>query len=565
MLEADLLALASDLAAAECRWLHMVAEFDRREGWAGSGVVSCAHWLSWRCGLSLTTAREKVRVAKALVTLPRVSASFEKGELSYSRARAIVRAADPENEELLIEIARHSTGAQLERIVRATVNVQRLEEVRDRRVRRTVHWHWDHDGSFVLRARLEPEEGAAILAALEAAQARAYARKPSSSPSSSPSPSDSAAAVDGADKSAGNNGDREKRDTEGSGRSPARTAHPADVIHDAAPGPSGQSEQEAQWAREDEEQDRQDDERDNGRDLVDDDAEAGDAAGNEVGDGDALRDEAGDAAGNDPVREAVQPPTRTWADDNGRPQPMDADGQAFSRADALVAVAEAFIAHDAPTDGADVFQVVVHVRDDRPPCLDDGPALLLQTALRMSCDASAYCIHEDARGTVLDVGRSSRRIRRRLRRALWQRDKGCRFPGCGTRRGVDAHHVRHWSDGGPTCLANLVLLCRRHHTAVHEGGFELLMSATGQPQFRTPGGAELLQFPDGPTAQHGARHWHVAEVAADAVESKWAGEKVDLGYVASVICQAPPERSRQLPAARSEDPDGGTRPEQEAS
>ncbi|MDX6228167.1 MAG: hypothetical protein QOI76_1557 [Frankiales bacterium] len=111
-LEADLLALASDLAAAECRWLHMLAEFDRREGWAGVGVVSCAHWLSWRCGLSLTAAREKLRVARALVHLPKVSESFEKGELSYSRARAIVRAANPDNEQLLVDIARHSTGAR---------------------------------------------------------------------------------------------------------------------------------------------------------------------------------------------------------------------------------------------------------------------------------------------------------------------------------------------------------------------------------------------------------------------------------------------------------------------
>src|SRR4051812_17575193 len=97
-LETGIIALASDLAAAEGVWLLMVAEFDRREGWAGHGVVSCAHWLSWRCGFSLSASRDKVRVARALANLPVTAEAIQRGELSYSRARAITRVATPENE-----------------------------------------------------------------------------------------------------------------------------------------------------------------------------------------------------------------------------------------------------------------------------------------------------------------------------------------------------------------------------------------------------------------------------------------------------------------------------------
>jgi hypothetical protein len=217
---------------------------------------------------------------------------------------------------------------------------------------------------------------------------------------------------------------------------------------------------------------------------------------------------------------------------------MTADERAATRADGLVAIAEAFIAHQAPVDGADVFQVVVHLKDDAPPHLEDGPVLAVETAMRLSCDSSIYCIHEDVRGAVLDVGRASRRIPRALRRALWRRDGGCRFPGCGRRRRVDAHHVVHWSKLGPTCLDNLVLLCRHHHTLVHEGGFGLRMNAQGHPEFRTPDGAELPEFPGAPRSENQPRHWHRGEVAADAVDTQWGGEPADVGYVASVICQS---------------------------
>jgi hypothetical protein len=102
-----------------CRWLELVAEFDRRGNWAEQGAVSCAHWLAWRCALTPRAAREHVRVARSLDGLPEIHASFARGELSYAKVRALTRVATAETERELLELARVLTAAQLERTVRA--------------------------------------------------------------------------------------------------------------------------------------------------------------------------------------------------------------------------------------------------------------------------------------------------------------------------------------------------------------------------------------------------------------------------------------------------------------
>ena len=115
------------------------------------------------------------------------------------------------------------------------------------------------------------------------------------------------------------------------------------------------------------------------------------------------------------------------------------------------------------------YQIVIHTdehaltHDDAGGCrLDDGPALAAETTRRLACDAS-----------ITRNGRKTRTIPPPLRRALHTRDRGCRFPGCENRRFLDAHHLHHWARGGPTTLTNLVLLCRRHHQLVHEGGWQI--------------------------------------------------------------------------------------------
>ena len=89
----QIIELAGHLNAANYRFLSLIAEFDRRSRWNCGATQDCAHWLNWKCGIDVGAAREKVRTARALEKLPEVSAAMERGELSYSKARAITRVA----------------------------------------------------------------------------------------------------------------------------------------------------------------------------------------------------------------------------------------------------------------------------------------------------------------------------------------------------------------------------------------------------------------------------------------------------------------------------------------
>jgi hypothetical protein len=127
--------------------------------------------------------------------------------------------------------------------------------------------------------------------------------------------------------------------------------------------------------------------------------------------------------------------------------------------------------------------------------LHDNTRVTAVTSARLACDAAVVKVTEDGEGNVLDVGRRTRTVSPALRRALEGRDGGCRFPGCG-RRHTDAHHVVHWADGGATALENLVLLCRHHHTLVHEGGFRVEPLARGRVRFFGRSGLPVPERPD---------------------------------------------------------------------
>ncbi|TQM44302.1 HNH endonuclease signature motif containing protein [Pseudonocardia cypriaca] len=202
-LESELLGLAGHLAAAQCRFLQLLAEFDHRNGWTGDGIRSCAHWLSWRAGMSLRTAVEHLRVAHALRNLPQITEAFAAGRVSYSKVRAITRitgsdtatltriaaaasdlhhtsVTDPATaEQVLLNIALHGTASHVERVVRAVR--RRHTPPEDLAARRSLTWHWDEDGSLILRARLTPDAGAALIATIDALV-------PTRTPSSQPVP-----------------------------------------------------------------------------------------------------------------------------------------------------------------------------------------------------------------------------------------------------------------------------------------------------------------------------------------------------------------------------------------
>jgi Domain of unknown function (DUF222)/HNH endonuclease len=381
----------------------LIAEFDEREGWAEWGVNSCAHWLSWRCSITPRTARDHVRVARSLAGLPLIREAFGRGELTYSKVRALARIATEETEESLLEIARHATGAQLEKLVRgyhgalmATIDAARLAHDR-----RFLSCQWDEDGSLRLNARLTADEGALVLAALKAAE--------------------------------------EPRDEE-----------------------------------------------------------------------------------------------RDWAQ---------------VRADALVSIARSALASepgDRARPGGDPCELIIHVDSDslageriiERSELADGPPLAPETVRRLGCDAAIVRILERD-GQPLTVGRRTRSIPPALRRALCSRDQGCRFPGCGHRRFLHAHHIRHWARGGTTELGNLVQLCSYHHRLVHEGGFRVERSEPGGLRFRRPDGRRIVDVPQcGAVAGPGLIRQHRLEglsLHSDTCRPLSAGDRIDYGLAVEVL------------------------------
>ena len=167
--------LAAHLDAATHRLLTLIRRFDEAGGWADQGALSCAHWLSWRIGLDLGAAREHVRVARAIADLPIVDAALSRGQVSYSKIRALTRVATPATEETLLEMACSSTASQLERICRgyrlATRNASD-ERPEDEPDRRWVRERETDEGLVRFEVQLRPDEAAIVRRALEAAMQR---------------------------------------------------------------------------------------------------------------------------------------------------------------------------------------------------------------------------------------------------------------------------------------------------------------------------------------------------------------------------------------------------------
>jgi hypothetical protein len=419
-LEARITELVGHLNAANRRWLALIAEFDRRKGWHDGLTQTCAHWLNWKCGIDMGTAREKVRVAHALELLPSIGAAMGRGELSYSKVRALTRVACPATEQLLLNIALHGTAHHVETIVRQFRRVQEAAEMsREARqqANRRLTYSYDHDGSLVINARLPAEIGAIVIGALEAAM------------SDFPLP----------------------------------------------------------------------------------------------------------ALGND-----VSAETST----------EDRPSTTARRADALGVLAESFLKHGPEAlSGGERHHIVVHVdaavlhtREAGRCELENGPAVPVETARRLACDASVVKIIEDDLGEPLDVGRKTRTIPSALRRALQSRDHGCVFPGCSHKRYVDGHHIHHWAEGGQTKLSNLVSLCRTHHRAVHEGGITIQRLDDGAWRFVKRSGEVLhccapgYSRPLGDWMQLPAAHATCGiHITADTSVTRWRGERMDNGLAIDLL------------------------------
>jgi hypothetical protein len=171
-LEEEIGELAAHISAATCRWLALIAEVDRREGYTEWGFACCSTWLSWRCSLGPAAARDHVRVARCLDELPRIRTEFASGALTYSKVRALTRVANGKNEEQLVILGRHATAAQLERFVRAYRGVIRNQVDAEAGQKRDSHLScsWTDDGELEIRGRLPVAEGAIVVKALECAR-----------------------------------------------------------------------------------------------------------------------------------------------------------------------------------------------------------------------------------------------------------------------------------------------------------------------------------------------------------------------------------------------------------
>ena len=229
--------------------------------------------------------------------------------------------------------------------------------------------------------------------------------------------------------------------------------------------------------------------------------------------------------------------------------PRGVDPIASRRADALERVAEGFLAGTKnESSGGDRYLVNIHTEMDvlqqdgvaAESELEDTGSVSAETSRRMACDCSRVQWSENSQGNPLNIGRKSRTIPPAIRRALKRRDRGCRFPGCTCTRFVDAHHIKHWADGGETSVHNLVLLCRNHHRLVHEGGYGVHINAEQHIHFTKPDGRTLSP---GPKARFRGNVYAIetenrkngVDITRDTAISGWDGEKADLSRAVEIL------------------------------
>jgi hypothetical protein len=168
-----------------------------------------------------------------------------------------------------------------------------------------------------------------------------------------------------------------------------------------------------------------------------------------------------------------------------------------------------------------------------------GPGLPDRVVQRLLCASRIRIAVHDARGHVLDVGRSQRLVTDRQYRALLLRQQGhCAHPGCPNTKNLDAHHILHWLHGGRTDIGNLVLLCERHHVGHHDGKFQIMTLEDGRLLFISSDGRDLGAPLRTPTSVNLARlEDEYPNLVPDAATTRWSGQRMDRRYAVSVLAQ----------------------------
>jgi hypothetical protein len=452
-----IVALSGRLAAATCRWLLLVAEFDARDGGEYKlGFASTAQWLEYSCALAHRTAVEHVRIARSLRAWPQLAQEMGAGMMSYSQVRAISRVATGPVEESmataelvedLIVAAQHGSAAQLETLVRGLRTVHDNETPPlPRADREKVSQGWNANSQWALSARLDPERGEVVRSALAAV---------------------------------GKDGELSAADAlvrlaeiglaalaDGRARPLACEEQVAIVVHvDAA----------------------------------------------RIQEPGLAHDPATPAA-----RSAERAPTPTQSDTSAEPAVGEAPVQRARSAERARLVPMGRIA--------------------------DGPGLPAAVVERLACIGRVRLAVRDGNqphSDVLDLGRSRRLVTPRQCLALKIRDGDCcAHPGCRNRRGLEAHHVKHWLHGGPTDLDNLILLCEMHHRAHHHGEFAIQPLGKGRFRFWRDG-RELPAWidPSELIAEATPIEGEHEQVAATAATPRWDGTRLDHDWAITTAAQ----------------------------
>ena len=479
--------MAAHINLADWRFIKLVAAMERTGSWREGGYCNLGNWLDHRCGLGPCAARERIRIGRALARLPRIDAAFRDGAISYSKVRAITRVATPETDAMLLAIAEGSSAARLESLVRTYERVGGSDRQRaSSEQRRSLSWHYE-DGMVVLTAAVPAERGALVIKALQKVvdggidQREAYhefllvgtCRRGLAEP----------IAVEDADARAQVTG-------EASDGLSAPTAEVAFSTAESAMAGEGFGVVAASATP-----------------TAQDVGATGDKAAitrAECSEPDASTRVSVEASGNHvDAGNGWEVATRTESaavnhagDVSAKPEALPArlefdlasTEQRF--ADALVDIAEHYLASGSRGGerrrSGQRYEVVLTIdRNELAARQAAGGAryhvepdwgIDEAAARHIACDADLAEFIQDARGNLLNYERRRRIVPARLLRALKLRDRNrCRFPGCSHQRYVEAHHVRHWIDGGETRMENLVTLCGAHHRLLHHRAFDVMI------------------------------------------------------------------------------------------
>ncbi|RLB45798.1 MAG: hypothetical protein DRI90_28045 [Deltaproteobacteria bacterium] len=441
----DIAEAAAHIDAATHRLLTNIRRFDACGGWYRQGARTCAHWLSYRIGLGVNAARERVRVARRLGQLPLIDAALRDGIMSFSKVRAMTRVATEENEAKLLRMAKCASGAQLERICRGYRQVTEGRKPRWDDERRVVRKRYTAAGMVRIEAQLRPDEAALVMQALGEMRSAA---------------------------SGGVSGDgarcEEQKGTAAVMAAEAREAERHDVTAVTSPGSRATEVvgvTVVTWPDPDpdSEGDRPTPTLADGLVLMAESVLARGPAARRAGERNqlivTLGEELLDTGERGTCRGGERPRARVGTPNRERSERWRAE-------------------------------------------LHDGSWLSGKTLQRLACDCGITVVKTGPDGTPLDVGRKRRTIPPALWTALLTRDGGgCRFPGCTSRIFLAGHHIRSWAQGGPTNLDNTLIVCGSCHERLHEGGFRVERQADGTIQFFTPDGKVIDPCPVPPAVE----------------------------------------------------------------